>query len=92
MQVRTVTPEADRLPHLMRWSSARLSLALFAASMSLCCAVIVAAEPASTLVIWLAIGTFALAVLGWGATFFSYFVGSGQTVRVAPIIKLFRRR
>ena len=92
LQLRAVTPELDRMPQLMRWSSVRLSLGLFAASMSLCCAVLVAGEPTTTLAIWLAIATFVFAVLGWGATFVSYFVGSGQTLRVAPIIKLFRRR
>ena len=91
LQLRTLTPELDRVPQLLRWSSGRLSLGLFAASMSLCCAVIVAAEPVGSLAIALAVGTFAGAVLGWLATFASYFVGSGHTVRLAPLIKLFRR-
>ncbi len=91
LQLRALTPELDQLPRVMRWSSARLSLGLFAASMSLCCAVLVAAEPVGTLAVWLAIATFGLALLGWGATFASYFIGSGQTVRVGPLIKLFRR-
>lgn len=91
LQMRALTPELDQLPQLLRWSSMRLSLGLFAASMSLCCAVIVAAEPVGSLAVGLAVGTFAGAVLGWVATFASYFVGSGATVRVAPLIKLFKR-
>jgi ubiquinone biosynthesis protein len=91
LQLRALTPELDRVPQLLRWSSGRLSLGLFAASMSLCCAVIVAAEPVGSVAIGLAVVTFAGAVLGWIGTFASYFVGSGHTVRLAPLIKLFRR-
>jgi ubiquinone biosynthesis protein len=91
LQLRALTPELDQLPRLLRWSSGRLSLGLFAASMSLCCAVIVAAEPVAPLAIGLGIFTFACALIGWVLTFSSYFVGSGHTVRVGPLIKLFRR-
>src|SRR5690606_24833498 len=41
VQLRALTPELDQLPKLVRWSSGRQSLGLFAASMSLCCALIV---------------------------------------------------
>ncbi|MCA9683481.1 MAG: hypothetical protein KC457_14875, partial [Myxococcales bacterium] len=91
LQLRALTPELDHLPHLVRWSSGRQSLGLFAASMSLCCALIVAAEPTGVLAIGLGVFCFIAALIGWLLTATSYFVGSGHTVRVAPLIKLFRR-
>ncbi len=91
LQLRAVTPELDQLPKLVRWASGRLSWGLFAATMSLCCAVIVAGEATSSLAVGLGIFCLVCAVLGWTATFLSYFLGSGKTVRVSPLIKLFRR-
>ena len=91
LQVRVVTPELDQLPMLLRWSSGRLTLALFAATLSLCCAVLVAGGLSNPWAIALAVFCAICAVSGWIGTFLSYFVGSGQTVRVSPWIKLFRR-
>jgi ubiquinone biosynthesis protein len=91
LQLRAITPELDQVPQLLRWSSVRHSWGLFAASMSLCCAVLVAGEPVGAIAIALAVVTFAGALIGWFATFASYFVGNRQTVRVGPLIKLFRR-
>jgi ubiquinone biosynthesis protein len=91
LQLRALTPELDQLPQLVRWASRRLSWGLFAATMSLCAAVIVAGEPSGTLALALGVICLVLAVLGWTGTFVSYFVGSGVTLRVGPLIKLFRR-
>jgi ubiquinone biosynthesis protein len=91
LQLRALTPELDQLPKLVRWASGRLSWGLFATAMSLCAAVLVAGEPTWLLAQGLAVFCVLAAVLGWTATFLSYFVGSGHTVRLGPIIRLFRR-
>lgn len=91
LQIRALTPELDQVPQLVRWASGRLSWGLFASTMSLCCAVIVAGEPTGMIAIALAVACLLLAVVGWTATLSSYFVGSGRTLRLGPWIKLFRR-
>ncbi len=92
LQLRALTPELDSLPHLVRWSSGRASLTAFSATMSVCCAVLVAMGPASTLQWGLAVFTLICAVMGWSGTFFSYWIGTGQAVSVSPLIRLFRRK
>jgi ubiquinone biosynthesis protein len=91
LQLRALTPELDQLPKLVRWASGRLSWGLFSSAMSLCAAVLIASEPLWFVAQGLGIFCVLAAVLGWTATFLSYFVGSGHTVRLGPIIRLFRR-
>jgi len=92
LQLRALTPELDSLPQLVRWSSGRASLTAFSASMSICCALIVAMSPASHLQWGLAAFTLLCALIGWGITFASYWIGTGQAVSVSPLIRLFRRK
>lgn len=92
LQMRALTPELDHLPHIVRWSSGRASLTAFSATMSVCCALLVAAGAASNLQWALALFTFAAAVIGWTITSVSYWVGTGQAISVSPLIKLFRRK
>lgn len=92
LQLRALTPELDSLPQLVRWSSGRASLTAFSATMSLCCAGLVAMGPASKLQWGLAIFTLLCAIMGWSGTFFSYWIGTGQAVSVSPLIRLFRRK
>jgi len=91
LQLRALTPELDQLPKMVRWSSGRLLLGMFSASLSLCAAILIAAEPSGQLAIGLAVFCVVCAVFGWTATFLGYFLGTGQTVRMGPLLRLFRR-
>ncbi len=91
LQLRAITPELDHLPHTLRWSVSRQGIAMFAASMSICCAILLAANPVTQLQIAAAVGTFLLACGAWGIHLVAQYVGTGQAVRLAPLIKLFRR-
>lgn len=94
VQVRPITPKLDRLPDTLYQSATRLAVALFAASMSICAAVVVPdgyAQPMD----WARIALFVLftmlAVGGWTVTWFWHWLGRERSIRLTPLLKLFRR-
>ena len=91
LQMRTLTPELDHLPHTLRWSVSRQGIALFAASMSICCAILLAANPVTQLQVAATVLTFLLAAGAWMVQTVAQWVGTGQAVRIAPLIKFFKR-
>ena len=91
LQIRAVTPRLNRAARACCSSRpSRLSLALFAAVMSLCAAIVLTSTLPETwrLVLAIALGLLAtgawLILLGW------HFV-RGQPLKLAPLLKLFRR-
>lgn len=94
VQVRPITPKLDMVPDTIYQSATRLAVALFAASMSLCAAI---ALPAgyegymdwARIAIFLAFTT--LAIGGWTVTWWWHWLGRRRSIRLTPLLKLFRR-
>lgn len=94
LQVRARTPELDRIPDALHRSASRLSLALFAACLSLCTVALLPlvdfAAPN-----WLHITAFALcatsALGGWTACWWWHWLGKDRALRLTPILQFFRR-
>jgi len=90
-QVRAVTPELDEIPGLLHQLAGRLGLAAFAATLSLCAAIVLPADGGH----WLRWTLFTALLLGaagaWTVLFGWHVVGRGKPLRLAPFLKLFRR-
>lgn len=90
-QMRVVTPELDTVPGLLHQMAGRLGLAAFAASLSVCAAIVLPPAGAH----WLRWLLFAALVLGaaggWSVLLGWQVVGRGKPLRLAPILRLFRR-
>lgn len=94
VQVKPITPKLDQVPDTLYQSATRVAVALFAASMSICAAVIMPAGYAGVMD-WVRIAFFllftTLAVGGWTVTWWWHWLGRGRSFRVTPLLKLFRR-
>lgn len=94
VQVRPLTPRLDKLPDTVYQSATRLAVALFAASMTIGAAVSLP-EGYEGYMAWVRLGLFALftslAIGGWTVTWWWHWLGRGRTLRLAPLLKLFRR-
>ncbi len=94
VQVKPITPKLDKLPDTLYQSATRLAVALFAASMSVCAAVIVP-DGYEGYMDWVRIAFFVLfttlAIGGWTVTWWWHWLGRGRSFRVTPLLKLFRR-
>lgn len=90
LEIRAVTPRLDLLPAVIQQSTSRLSLSLFAAVMTLSCALVLPAsyEDTPRLVLAIALGLGAstswLVLLGW------HFI-RGRPLRLTPLMRLLRR-
>lgn len=91
LQFRAVTPELDALPALLHQASGRVSLALFAFSMTLCTALTLPAPLTHWSQLVLPVLTGLAATLAWLIAFWWHVVGRGKPLRLAPLIRLFRR-
>jgi len=91
LQVRAVTPALDEVPGLLHQLAGRLGLTAFAATLSLCAAIVLPAGDGH----WLRWTLFAALLLGaagaWTVLFWWNVVGRGKPLRLAPFLKLFRR-
>ncbi|MCZ7684570.1 MAG: AarF/UbiB family protein [Sandaracinaceae bacterium] len=94
VQVKPITPKLDKLPDTLYQSATRLAVALFAASMSICAAVALP-DGYEGYMDWARIAFFllftTLAVGGWTVTWWWHWLGRGRSLRVTPLLKLFRR-
>ncbi len=94
VQVKPITPFLDRLPDTLYQSATRLAVALFAASMSVCAAVSLP-DGYEGYMDWARIALFmlftTLAIGGWTVTWWWHWLGRGRSLRLAPLLKLFRR-
>lgn len=92
MQVRAVTPELDMVPATLHRSTSRVTLALFAASMTIAAAMV---APTSSEDTWRLAACVLLALVfatpAWLTLLGSHFFGRGKPVKVTPLVKLFRR-
>jgi ubiquinone biosynthesis protein len=94
VQVRPITPALDRVPDTLYQSATRLAVALFAASMSVCAAVVVPNDYRGYMD-WARIALFVLfttlAIGGWTVTWWWHWLGRGRSLRLTPLLRLFRR-
>jgi ubiquinone biosynthesis protein len=95
VQVRPLTPKLDTLPDRLHQSATRVGVAIFAAAMSICAAVVVPDDLGNALR-WFKLLLFVVftlfALLGWSATWWWHFLGQGTRLRLSPLLKLLRRR
>lgn len=91
IQVRAVTPELDDIPALMHSTASRMSLTVFAATLTIAAAILFPTDASSTAPLLLS-GLFALtATISWLILWGWHFVGRGKPMKVTPLLKLFRR-
>ncbi len=86
LQIRAVTPELDEIPGLLHQLASRLTLGLFASSLSLAASILVAAGAPG-----LAVLCGLVAAGSWTALFWWHLVGRGKPLRLAPLLRFFRR-
>ena len=86
LQVHAVTPTLDELPGLLHQTATRMAVALFAGSLSISAALLLAGG-------WTLTG--AACVLfsagGWTALFWWHLIGRGKPVKLGPLLKFLRR-
>ena len=91
LQVRAMTPELDEVPALLHQMAGRLGLTAFAFAMTLCAAIVLPDAEPHWLQITLCV-VCALASTGaWTLLFWWHVVGRGKPLRLAPLLRLFRR-
>ena len=91
LQLRALTPELDELPALVHGLAGRLSLAAFA-SAALIAAAILAPQAAGSTPMTVVATLLALAsALGWAALLAWHALGRGQPLKLAPLLRLWRR-
>ncbi len=92
VQVRALTPGLTEVAPTLHQVASRLCMALFAASMSVCTALLLPDDPTRALgVPWLSLFCLTMAVSCWTILWWWHFVGMGKPVRVSPLIKFFKR-
>lgn len=95
VQVRPVTPKLDKIPGILYQSTTRLTVALFAAAMSICSAVAIP-NGYDSYMDWARIAMFvlftSLAIGGWTVSWWWHWLGRERTFKVTPLLNLFWRR
>ncbi len=95
LQVRPLTPKLDQLPDRIHDSATRIAVSIFAASMSIGAGLVVPTgweTPIEWLRIALFLAFFVSAISGWVVTWFWHWLGRGLSLRLSPVLNLFRRR
>ncbi len=94
VHVRPILPELNRLPDRVHDSATRVAVSIFAASMSICAAIMVPDSYLAPLD-WVKIGlffvAFTCAIGGWTVTWWWHWLGRGVNLRLTPIYRFFRR-
>jgi ubiquinone biosynthesis protein len=91
IQVRAMTPELDALPGVLHQLGSRVTLGMFALSMTLATAVLASGSKPSMPQLVLAIACGLTAASSWTILFWWHFVGRGKPFRLSPWLRLFRR-
>lgn len=91
LQVRAVTPALDEMPALLHQMAGRLGLTAFAFAMTLCAAIVLPDRDPSWVQITLCVACVLAAASSWTVLFWWHVVGRGKPLRLAPLLKLFRR-
>ncbi|CAG1005675.1 aarF domain-containing kinase [Myxococcaceae bacterium] len=91
LQIRAVTPELDEVPALLHQMAGRLGLTAFAFAMTLCAAIVLPDADPHWAQITLCVLCALAAAGAWTLLFWWHVVGRGKPLRLAPILRLFRR-
>jgi ubiquinone biosynthesis protein len=91
LQVRAMTPELDALPALLHQAAGRTALALFALAMTLCTVLVLPQHTPHWSQIALSVVLGLSAASAWSISFWWHVVGRGKPLKLAPLIRLFRR-
>ncbi len=91
VQVRALTPELDDLPGLLHQLAGRLGLALFAAALTLCAALVLPEGPVPGGRLLLSVLCGLGAAGAWTVLFWWQVVGRGKPLRLRPFVRFFRR-
>ncbi len=91
LQVNAITPGLDEIPALLHQTASRLAIALFAASLSICTALLIAADGAGGGRITLGVLCGLFSAGGWIALFWWHLIGRGKPLKLGPLLKMFRR-
>jgi ubiquinone biosynthesis protein len=91
IMVRAVTPELDELPRRLHALGGRITLAAFASATTIATAIVMPEASASTpRLLAVAVLAFAAAA-GWVALFAWHWFGQGKPMKLAPLVRFFRR-
>ena len=90
LQIRAVTPILNTIPSVMQQSTSRISLSLFAAAMTLACALVLPADYRDTPRLLLSIAGGLLAFSSWSILLGWHFI-RGQPLKLTPLMRLLRR-
>lgn len=92
LQVHAVNRSIEPLVPMLHQVGSRLSLAVFAASMTLAAALLLPHDPTTVAgVPVLSLSLITLAVIGWLVAWWWHFVGQGRKIRVSPLLRLLER-
>lgn len=91
LQVRAVTPALDEVPALLHQMSGRIGLTAFAFAMTLCAALVLPDRDPHWARLTLTVTCVLAAAGAWTLLFWWHVVGRGKPLRLAPILRLFRR-
>ncbi|MDB4976681.1 MAG: Ubiquinone biosynthesis monooxygenase UbiB [Myxococcaceae bacterium] len=91
LQLRAVTPKLDRLPWVLQQSVSRLSLSMFATTMSLCSAMVLTSVMPRTPRLVLGVALALASAVAWIILLGWHFV-RGSPLKLTPLLRLFRRR
>jgi ubiquinone biosynthesis protein len=91
LQVHAVSPGLESLPDRLQQLGSRLSLMGFAAALSICAAILVPPDLRLDLRSVLFGVCLVLAVAGWTVLWWWTLLARGRPLRLAPLLKLFRR-
>lgn len=91
LQVRAVTPALDEMPALLHQMSGRLGLTAFASAMTLCAGIVLPDANPHWIQIVLSVACALLAAGAWTILLSWHVVGRGKPVRLAPLLRFFRR-
>ena len=91
IMVRAVTPELDDVPRRLHALGGRISLTAFASAMTIATAIALPETSQSKPRMVAAVVMGLAAAASWTALFLWHWLGRGKPVKVAPLLRLFRR-
>lgn len=91
LQIRLVSPAVEEIASGLQRLGGRIALALFAASMSLCGALLLAPEGSGQSTPVLGSAAIALSIVAWVVLLLWYFIGDGRKIKLRPWLRFFGR-